>query len=313
MKLSLALILLILIPAQLFSQDLTMSDYSFYVPSDEEVAIFFSMSNYLAEMQSGKRVMDENTFFKICDGYIGKDSLQSLLFEMYLRQLKSEPLQAMVEKYFLYKKIDTPFSQSLLKIYSSNPVEYSQDGKVLIQYSYNDEEFDENINLFRLKEISLYDERLNIMTFNLDWSLFNISGGPVKKIDSLFFIFGGGTNSLTLHVNKYEKVSIDQVYNIISNKKLESKYENYQIAEVPMEGIIKRAGTDLYIVETGAGPDIVDGIVAGIFNGYLYSEESQTLFEVSYYMNFSENNISYSYRNRIFNYLLFMTLLCYLE
>jgi len=77
---------------------------------------------------------------------------------------------------------------------------------------------------------------------------------------------------------------------------------------------LERAGADNIHIAYGLGPDRnTTAIETGTFNVYLHSIEKEMIYEVSMYMNISPNNIHFTERNRIFNYILFNLLFVFIR
>ena len=91
------------------------------------------------------------------------------------------------------------------------------------------------------------------------------------------------------------------------------RYKNdWSSTELPIEDILSRSGaTKIYLLQ-GSGHEGL-GIDSCTFSDYLYNKESRKLYEVIFYMNFSDKNINYLERNRIYNYLLFQVMFIYLN
>jgi hypothetical protein len=104
--------------------------------------------------------------------------------------------------------------------------------------------------------------------------------------------------------------------NAIETKFLKTVYDgryndNWTITELPLENVLRRSGASKIVLLQGTGNEM--GIESGTFTIYLYNKNRKALYEVVYYINFSQKNIHYSQRNRIMNLLLFHSLLVYLN
>ena len=126
-------------------------------------------------------------------------------------------------------------------------------------------------------------------------------------------LYGGGTNFLTIDFEEIKEVDVKDLDVAMKSTFYENRYPgNWYSLELEKEGILWNCGADIYTIGFGRGPDLIPEIDSATFNSYLYTEEDKTLYIVSTSMNFSQKNIFYTERTRIYNLLLFYTLFCYL-
>ena len=303
-------LMLILFSMEVFAQD----DLFFYIPSDTEIYDFIIMKSFLKEWNDNKIKVDDEKFASMMDGLIGKDTLHSLQFEAFLRYTKNKNIQKRILKYINDNKLDSNFMTSLKKLYVTKEVKHKSGEKDVIQYNYKDQEYDENINLFWSKEVNFFNNELGLLVFDNDWYVMTVKNQNEADRNIFSLLYGGGTNSMTIMFKKYPDV---KEKDIKSNSKfktetIESKYKsNYVKKELPLEGVLQKSGADKIIIMYGMGPDLLN-TVSGTFAAFFYNKSKKTLYEVTYFMNFSSINIHYSERNRMYNLLLFQLLFIYL-
>ena len=291
------------------------SDLFLYIPQEEEMSEYLSIFAYLRAWDRGERDVDDKRLAIIFTDYIGDNTLQSLLCESFFRYTKNKNIQSAVLNYFDANNINTDFANTLKKLYAAVPIYKMSDGKEEIRYSYNDSEYDENINLFLFTELKFFNGELGLLLFNNDWSQFLFNNGTNDQDESFFLMYGGGTNAMTMHFKKNLNVEEEDIETTISTKYNTEKYKDkWRITELPLVGILQRAGADKIFIAHGLGPEpTVKTIETATLNVYLYKENTKTLYEVSYFSNFSPININFSQRNRIFNFLFFQLLFVYLN
>jgi hypothetical protein len=280
------------------------SDFFFYIPSEEEIQAYVSMRTYLKAWNDNKIEVDDARLTALLTNQIGKETLQSLLFESFLRYTKNKKIQTRVLQYMAKNKIDTPFVNSLKKLYAARQVKRKVDGQDVIQYNYRNQEYDENINLFWFDEAGVFNDELGLLLFDNAWTAITFNEPNTTGDNSLVLMYGGGTNAMTISFNKFSN---------LSERDFETKCLKGTYIELPLEGILSRAGATRIVVSQGEGPDIIETIDAGTFSIYLYNKTKRVLYQVSYYMNFSPVNIHYQERRRIYNFLLFQLLFVFLE
>lgn len=297
-----------------YSQEAEKESIAFYIPDDEEMNNYLGMAYYLNGVDDGTNVLDQATFFNLCDRYISGTSIQSMLFEMYLRQTPKEYIRNYLLKYINDKKLNTQFSEMIMKLYSAEQILDNKSDNKLIRSTFENKEYDEGINLFHLTEITVFGGELGVLSFDIDWTSLTFSDDSGKKDnDSLVLLNGGGTNSITLSFRKTSNITKDQLKNLVYLNEKKEKYKKWEVIEVPKEGIVERSGADQYYIGLGIGPDVFEDITSGNFTAYLYNEKEKILYEIDYYMNFSKINISYNYKIRIYNYLLYLCLFAYIN
>ena len=298
-------LMLILFSMEVFAQD----DLFFYIPSDTEINDFIIMKSYLKDWNDNKIKVDDEKFVSLMDGLIGKDTLQSLQFEAFLRYTKNKNIQKRILKYINDNKLNSVFTTSLRKLYAAKEVKYKFGEKDVIQYNYKDQEYDENINLFLSKEVNFFNNELGLLVFDNNWDVLIAYRHRQDETDNTL-LCGGGTNSMAIAFKKYPDV---KEKDIKSNSKfktesIEAKYKNsYVKKELQLEGVLQKSGADKIIIMYGTGSDMLD-TVSGTFAAYFYNKSKKTLYEVTYFMSFSSINIHYSERNRMYNLLLFQLL-----
>jgi predicted nucleotidyltransferase len=291
------------------------SDLFLYIPSEEIMNDYLSMFSYLRAWDRNERVVDDERFAALFTRYVGDNTLQSLLFESFLRCTKNKNIQNAVLKYIGANNINTDFANSLKKLYAAVPIIKMSDGKEVIQYNYNDSEYDENINLFLFSEAKVFDNELGFLLFHNDWDEFVFNNTPDDQEKSFFLMYGGGTNTITIHFVKHLNIEKENIETTINSKHYTEKYKDkWRVEELPLGGVLKRSGADKMFIAQGMGPEpTVKTIETATFNVYLFKETAKTLYEVSYFVNFSPININFSQRNRIFNFVCFQLLFVYLN
>jgi viroplasmin and RNaseH domain-containing protein len=294
-----------------FAQDNAMF---LYIPSEETAQNYLQMRSYLRAWNNNEIEVDDLRFSALFTNYIGKDTLQSLLFESFLRFTKNKNIQNRVLKYIADNQLHTNFMNALKKLYEARQIKQKLNGKETIQYNYRNSEYDENINLFTFNESEFFNNELGLLLFENDWNIIAFNNQNQRDENSFVLMYGGGTNSMSISFRKYTNIEEREIETKFLKTVYDGRYGNkWTMTELPLEGILSRAGASRMIILQGAGPDVIDGIESGTFTVYLYNNVNRILYEVSYYMNFSEKNINYSERGRIFNFLLFQLLFVYLN
>ncbi|MBN1798774.1 MAG: hypothetical protein JW822_09355 [Spirochaetales bacterium] len=295
-------------------QTITCDEITIYIPTDEEIGTFFVTYNFLLDLENGKIPVEKENLIRLYDTYVNGDMLDSYLVEAYFRQTKNNKIKKYLIEYIGQKNLDDEYSLSLLRLYKSKIVKYQQDDRELIQYNYNDEYFDENINLFLQDEILTFSKELGMVLFDNDWSKMSYQSDDeeFEDYDSFSLLFGGGTNSMSINLRVNENIDLQDFESEVVRFD-NNKYENWTVRELALEGVLKRAGADKIYFGMGYGDDVFEAIKAGTFSIYLFNEHMQKAFTVSYYMNFSKINNNFKVRHRIWNYLAFHVMLTFIN
>ena len=291
-----------------------------YIPETDEMSSFISNWKYLQKCDSGEVVPDEQqiaSFFSV----IGRNDTISLQMEMFLLNVKNKDVQKKAENYIKKNNLDTPFAQALLRKYNSVEKTYDNSGHEEIQYSYNDEWFDENITLYDFNEIHPFEDEFGLLLFNNNWGVLRLKNddGTAGDEDHFYLIHGGGTNSVSVSFREYRNIETEDDFAQIINDFIKSKKEGEQKDEwnfyqLNKTGVLENCGVDEYIIYSRIGSEpLVPAISAGDFGAYLYSEKYKKVYKVEYHVNFSVINISYEIRQRIYDYVRFFTIFCYCD
>lgn len=285
-----------------------------HIPSNEVMSNYLNLYSYLKAWDSGEINIDNERLSTFFLNYVGINTLHSLLFESFLRYTKNKSIQDQVLYYINSNNVSTNFANSLRKLYAAVPIVRQSNGKNVIQYNYNNTEFDENINLFLFNESYTFNNEIGLLLFDNDWNIVSFNNDANKNIDSFFLIFGGGTNALTIAFRKYTNITKDETESIYNASGYVQKYrEKWTVTSLQLEGVLSRAGADRITIAHGLGPDVIEAIETGTFNIYLYREAENIMYEISYFMNIAPTNIHFSERNRMFNLLFFQTLFTFLK
>jgi hypothetical protein len=291
-------------------------DLFLYIPSNETMSNYLSLHSYLRAWDRDEVNVDNELLSAFFTNYVGTNTMHGLLFESFLRYTRNINIQNQILYYINSNDIYTNFANSLRKLYVAIPVVRQSDGKDVIQYNYNNTEFDENINLFLFEERYTFYNEIGLLLFYNDWNMFTYNNSANRNIEAFFLIFGGGTNALTITFRRYANITKDEPESIYNASAYRQRYDDkWAVINLPLEGILSRAGADRVTIAYGLGPDTINNpdIETGTFNVYLYKEAENMMYEISYFMNIAPTNIHFSERNRMFNFLLFQTLFAFIR
>lgn len=309
--------LFLIIYSFLFASN-SKSDYSifFYIPTDDEIQYYMNFFERLKGIETKKINHDELSYFY--DTFLQNDkyrnTYQSLLLESYLLSTKNDDVKKSIINHISNKKYKDEFSKVLLRLYSSKKESTLQNQKEQIRFNFKDQYYDENINLFNMKEVKFFDEELGLVLFNdNNWNVLTLNDKE-KNRDAISLISGGGTNSITISLIKYKIDDYKKFLTDVINSPLyKKKYDNYKLSELPNEGILSRSGADKIFLGAGYGNDIIPGIESFSSTLYMYSEKKKCGYAITYYMNFSSINNNFELKNRLYNHLLFQIILSWIE
>jgi hypothetical protein len=285
-----------------------------YIPDNATMSEYFNLRNYLNAWDNNEFNIDDDRLSRFFQNFVGEDTLESLLFESFLRYTKNKTIQNQVINFINSNNINTNFTNSLRKIYSAVPIVRQSEGKNVTQYNYNNIEFDENINLFYFNENYAFNNELGFLLFENDWNI--ITFNPQNDNEQSFtLLFGGGTNSMSIRFTKYLNVAEENIESKYRENFYNERYNgNWRITPLPLEGILSRSGADKIVIAHGLGSDNHIEIIETVtLNVYLYKKSENILYEVSYFMNVSPVNIHFAERNRIFNLLFFQILFVFIK
>jgi len=220
---TLILMVLISLSIKTFAQE--KDALFFYIPDNESMSYYLNFHSYLIKLDRNETDIDDQTFLAFLDNYIGKNSLQSLLFESFLRHTKNTNIQSKVLKYFIEKNINTNFTNGLMKLYASKPESARQlDGKETLRYNYNNSEFDENINLFNFSEVGLFNREIGMLLFENNWMQTSLNSND-ENIEAFFLLEGGETNALSISFKRYSNISESEVESIYNAAAYRQRYK----------------------------------------------------------------------------------------
>jgi hypothetical protein len=299
----------ILFSIEVFAQEA----FFLYIPSEDEVKNFIYARSLLKAWDNNEISIDSELFDSMINS-LGEDSIIGLQAEAFLRYTKNKNIQDKILKYIDDNKIDTPFTESLKKLYEAKETKQKIGGGNNIQYSYNNKEYDENINLFWFDEANVLNNEVGLLLFKNDWTMFNVDNPNDPKNKTSILMYGGGTNSMIMTFQKFSNVKENNINSKLKTELYNQRYKkNWNKNELPLEGILRRARADKIIMLSGTGPEAIKTIDSFTGTIYLYNKNKKVLYEITCYMNFSPINIHYSERYRIYNLLLFQLLFVFLE
>ena len=284
-----------------------------YIPDEEIMTDYLHLHSYLMAWDNDEVAISDENLSAFFNYYVGKDTLQGLLFESFLRYTKNKNVQNRVLEYIYENEIETNFTNSLKILYAAVPVINQSGERTEIQYNYNNSLFDENINLFSFNEVLLFNGELGMLLFDNDWSVFSVPSSGNMEMFGL--MYGGGTNYMTIIFTKHSNLNERNIETVFRQEYYSNMFgNNWVIDEISPVGIMSRSGADKIYIAHGLGTErLVRTIENGAFNVYLYNRSNRTLYEINYFMNFSHVNIHYSERQRIFNLLFFQLLFAFLQ
>ena len=292
----------------------------FYVPTYDEFGYFVNYMNFLQAWENDEVQVSDEEFENIYKEQIGSFYFSSKIFEMYFKSTNNPKIKSQIKKYIQKNNLNDEYAKALLKKLDSVRIERKENEKVLNQYVYNDEEYDENIILSSLTEIHPFDDEFGMLLFNNDYNVLrwkNFNNEKVSDSDEkqFYLMTGGGTNSMLINLKEYLNVeNEDSAKELFNLGYFENKYkENWFFTELEQKGVLSNCGVEHYYIGYGIGPDIIPEISCGDFVAFLYSEKLKKVFIVDIFMNFSKININYEIRNQIYDYLKFFTLFCYCD
>lgn len=293
----------------------------FYTLSKDELGFFMDIHKKLVQWEAGETEVSDKNFSKLYEMQIGKETLTSMLIENFLRNTTNKDIQQQTKNYIQKNKLnDKPFEKALLKKYEATPIEYEFNGKKVIRYSYNGKEFDENINLFDLSEVHPFNDEFGVLFFTgIDWTSLKLTSkkpDKTKKDKELTLLAGGNTHSIKIKFEEIDNAKINSVadlkaLNLVKNIASNHK-DNWTFMELDKVGILENCGVDNYCIGYGIGSDAyVSEIAAGDFIVCMYKKSTNKVYLMHTYMNLSKININYEIRNRLYNYILLLSLFCF--
>jgi uncharacterized protein YqgQ len=304
------LIILLFTNLVIFSEEDIFKENNFTVFAVEEVQQIFGMINYLEKWEKNINLINNSTIDQLYKNYINKNNFMSLQLECFLLQTKNEKIREVISSYIKKNKLSDEVSQALLRLYASKKEAAINNGASGIRFNYKNQLYDENIDLFNINEISLFDDELGSMIFTENYKEINMRDIKTDKIDKNFYgiIYGGGTNSFTITFQRYENVDLEN-FKIQAFKNMD---ESTQMVELVLDGMLSNSGAEQYYLGMNYGPDILPGIERSNVYAYLYNSKIKKGYKITYFMNYSKSSNNYLIRKRIWNRLLFQALFNYL-
>jgi hypothetical protein len=317
MKKVIILFLFSLVSSVLFAGTEGSNDSIFvYIPQENEIQFYMNLYEKLKNIENNK--MDSNALVSYYDTFLKqqkyRETYQSLLFESYLLNTQNENVKKIILAHIKELKYNDEFSKALIRLYASKKEKVVLDKKEELHYNYQNKYFDENIDLFHMKEINTFNNELGIMFFDQNsWKNIIIKDKNQEKND-ITFICGGGTNSISLSLEKHNIPDSLNFFKYVDKSKFyKEKYKNFKLNELPTQGVLSRSGADKINIGIGYGKDQIPEIESFTVILYMYSKNKKCGYVITYYMNFSKINNNYEFRNRIYNHLIYQILLSWMN
>ncbi|MCR5612497.1 hypothetical protein [Treponema sp.] len=306
----------------------TRSDFtdSFYVLGTDELRSFIWTWQQLKNYENDELEIDDGMLASLYEEMVGRDEFLSMYFETFFRNTNNPKIQKQIaehiEKHGLKNR---SFEKALLKKINSTEKKIGGEGHERSIFVYgsllqNDAEYDENITLYDITEIKPFNDEFGTLFFNADWSVLQLDPKEGEAVNARKYFFAGGdTNSIYISFEEIENVGeIKGKEEVIKASGIMQFAEHYgddwHFWELSKGEVLETCGVDNYYVGYGIGSDqFIPEIVAGDFVTVMYKKETNKLYIMHIYMNFSKLNMNYEIRNRIYNYVLFFTQFCYCE
>ena len=289
-----------------------------YIPSDGEMQYYMNLYQRLESIENGQMNYEQlgsmyATFENPTERYYS--TYQRLLFESYLLNTKNEQVRKFILDFLKEKAINDDLARVLTRLYQSKPERYQMDSKEHVRYNCPNGYSDEGINLFNMNEFDLFNNQLGLMLFDNDWGQLTFNGKNDSNEKNISLIFGGGTNAINISIRQISSIE----YAEFKEKYIDSifykkKYKDYQVQELQKVGILRRAGADEISIGIGEGQDNlfpeIEDFSAVLF---MYSNDKKIGYQIDYFMNISTKNNNFAIRDRIFNHLLFQSLISFIN
>lgn len=292
------------------------SGHTFYVPSKSEVELVNSLRNLFFDIESKKFKIDYAYVKDFFQNYVGQDSFSALYVENCLRCTNDEETKKLVRNYMKENNLSNEYTKTLLKKYDSQLVKQGTGEKKQTRFVYNNEEYDENINLGLYFIWQPFKDEFHAPLFNNKFGIINYDLQDMGNVSGkvLVLLSGGGTNSMSITYKKMENVTTEEdLQKAFGTKIYEKKYkDNWYFKEIPLVENLETSGVTHFYIGVGQGPDIIPQIDCGNFIAYLHNEETKKVYVMDIFINFSKINMNYNIRQEIFDYLKFYPLLCYI-
>lgn len=283
------------------------NQYFIYVPQDSEISNSFGLlQNGLAfENGTSKTKFDEDMAYKLLSSS-EKNSLFSLSSETFLRQTKNRKIQKTVLKVIKKKNLDTPFTNLLKDIYDAkskkdingNEFYTSKDEKKVL----------ENIDMLKLYEARLWDGEFCFLVFDNAYTQGDYTDKQVSlSVERV-------SESYNITVKKYKNCStMADAYKIVQKDNRKGRYPNFGISDVSSKsGTLARANADGVWLGFGTGKNRKSQDEA-LCILYLYSKQKQCLYAYEQSLSIAENNMLYPIKHRLYNQLILMSFMSYIQ
>lgn len=295
-----------------------LSNREFYIPESAEIGFTIKALDYLRAWEAGRISVSDDDFAKIYEDHIGAKNFSSMIYEQFFRNTNNSAIKAQIKNYIAKSKRNGEYEKALLKKIDAKKKVIKTADHEAIQYSYNDTEFDENINLFDFYEARPFKDEFGMLLFDNKWEILqwkNRADDSDVSGKKLLLMCGGGTNALTISIKESENVKTEKELEAVFNRKyFEEKYpDNWEFSELKKKGVLEQSGADRYFVCFGSGPDITSEISSATAIAYLYSKKHSKVYSMSIFINFSKINMNYAIREQVFEYIRFFTLFCYID
>jgi hypothetical protein len=289
-----------------------------YIPSDGEIQYYMNLYERLKAIEIGKMEYKQlRDMYEAFENTEGKYfyTYQKLLLESYLLCTKNPEVRNYMIPYLGTRNSTDRLAETLINLYKGKEEKYKNDGKEYTRFLCANELIDENINLFKMQEITTMNDKIGLMLFDNDWSEITLNDDKNPNMKFISYIYGGGTNTISISIKQYEKIDFETFNkNVITSDFYKVKYGNYVVRELDKAGILARAGADKILLGVGSGKDIgFPDIINASAVLFMYSETIKAGYQIEYFMNISPKNNNYNIQDLIFNHMLFQCLLAFIN
>jgi len=277
---------------------------SFLIPGGDEIIGFYELYKALAPLEGAAE--PDTAIVDLAIGLVdGKPDLQTYLAEAYFRMTTNPAIKARARPYLASRGSEAKEARRILQYFDRTKTggQNPQDTRVALPDGMSAEE----INLFSLGEVNLFDGGLSVTTFVNEWTVLSFEGHE----NSLHWNYGGGTNCITMDFDKYP-VPEDTFLRAVNDSVKRQPYKNWIRWDLSGDSSLAGSNADIILLFRGSRIDEFT-IKWGVSALYLYSRAAQCGYSTTWTMNFSYINTFYEDPVRLLDYLSTVMLLTWIN
>ena len=255
-----------------------------------EVGVIYPLNTELLKIEYADDYDDEDFSSKL-ELIWPEESLRSVYFKNYLLQTEKESIKRSVLDYFTANNINDSYSKAIKTKYNMTEA-MDKNNTCEKRLTYNDEIFDEEVNFSLFTLNKYFSDRLQVIYPWNSYSQFVVADDE-EKGDSKILMVGGGTNTVTVFLNKYDDSDGEEYDKLLNQQVNKEKYEKVYQFDVDEYMFNNGNVQDASFVFAEGADTFFKGNIRNFDCCLVVHSKTGETYKINYFVNMSTSNVNY--------------------